>query len=168
MSTTVTELGAVYCSVVSFANKPNSYEIDRGAIVQSLLAIRLKLKRSLVLRTNIIYEVRLCSTIPLLLQPATAADMSPSVTVLASREVACRAVSEDLGDPTVRVLCLSSSAAELTYSLLPCVGRQVGYLLSHLMSVVEQLEPAWRRAFLRRTRFVDADFQGDVLAVIST
>ena len=35
------------------------------------------------------------------------------------------------------------------------------------MSVVERLEPAWRRAFLRRTRFMDADFQGDVLAVIS-
>ena len=35
------------------------------------------------------------------------------------------------------------------------------------MSVVEHLEPAWSRAFLRRTRFLDADFQGDVLAVIS-
>ena len=36
------------------------------------------------------------------------------------------------------------------------------------MSVVEHLEPAWSRAFLLRTRFLDADFQGDVLAVIST
>ena len=35
------------------------------------------------------------------------------------------------------------------------------------MSVVERLEPAWARAFLRRTRLLDADFQGDVLAVIS-
>ncbi|KIP04314.1 hypothetical protein PHLGIDRAFT_493842 [Phlebiopsis gigantea 11061_1 CR5-6] len=120
MSTTVTELGAVYCSVVSFANKPNSYEIDRGAIVQSLLAIRLKLKRSLVLRTNIIYEFSLRGKWP----------------------------------------------AERYQKILE-IQLQVGYLLSHLMSVVEQLEPAWRRAFLRRTRFVDADFQGDVLAVIS-
>jgi hypothetical protein len=40
-------------------------------------------------------------------------------------------------------------------------------LLSHLLSVIEHLEPAWSRAFLRRTRFLDADFQGDVLAVIS-
>ena len=62
MSTTVTELGAVYCSIVSFANRPNSYEIDKGAIVQSLLAIRLKLRRSQVLRTNIVYEVRPGST----------------------------------------------------------------------------------------------------------
>lgn len=35
------------------------------------------------------------------------------------------------------------------------------------MSVVEHLEPAWSRAFLLRTRFLDSDFQGDVLAVIS-
>ena len=35
------------------------------------------------------------------------------------------------------------------------------------MSVVEHLEPAWSRAFLKRTRLLDADFQGDVLAVIS-
>lgn len=35
------------------------------------------------------------------------------------------------------------------------------------MSVIGHLEPAWTRAFLRRTRFLDADFQGDVLAVIS-
>ena len=35
------------------------------------------------------------------------------------------------------------------------------------MSVAEHLEPAWSRAFLLRTRFLDADFQGDVLAVIS-
>jgi hypothetical protein len=35
------------------------------------------------------------------------------------------------------------------------------------MSAVEQLEPVWADAFLKRSRFLDADFQGDVLAVIS-
>ncbi|KAJ7074308.1 hypothetical protein C8F01DRAFT_17417 [Mycena amicta] len=44
---------------------------------------------------------------------------------------------------------------------------QLAYSLSHLMSVVEHMEPAWTRTFLRRTRFLDSDFQGDVLAVIS-
>ncbi|KAG6333420.1 hypothetical protein ID866_5670 [Astraeus odoratus] len=34
-------------------------------------------------------------------------------------------------------------------------------------SVVEQLEPVWAQAFLKRTRLLDSDFQGDVLAVIS-
>jgi hypothetical protein len=35
------------------------------------------------------------------------------------------------------------------------------------MSIVSHLEPAWAHAFLRRTRMLDSDFQGDVLAVIS-
>ncbi|KAJ7632836.1 hypothetical protein FB45DRAFT_744966 [Roridomyces roridus] len=43
----------------------------------------------------------------------------------------------------------------------------LAYSLSHLMSTVEHMEPAWTRAFLRRTRFLDSDFQGEVLAVIS-
>ncbi|KIM37705.1 hypothetical protein M413DRAFT_448230 [Hebeloma cylindrosporum] len=49
------------------------------------------------------------------------------------------------------------------------VELQVGisYSLSHLTSVLQHLDPAWSRAFLRRTRFMDTDFQGDVLAVIS-
>lgn len=45
--------------------------------------------------------------------------------------------------------------------------RQLTYLLSHLLSVVEELEPAWARAFLTRTRLLDPEFQGGVLAVIS-
>jgi hypothetical protein len=48
-----------------------------------------------------------------------------------------------------------------------CRCRQAAYLLSHLMSAVEQLDAPWARAFLHRTRFLDGDFQGDVLAVIS-
>ncbi|KAF8896796.1 hypothetical protein CPB84DRAFT_1682022 [Gymnopilus junonius] len=43
----------------------------------------------------------------------------------------------------------------------------ISYGLSHLMSVLEHMEPAWSRAFLRRTRFIDPDFQGDVLGVVS-
>ena len=42
----------------------------------------------------------------------------------------------------------------------------MAYALSHLFSVVENLEPSWSRALLRRNRFLDSDFQGDVLAVI--
>ncbi|KAI0344331.1 hypothetical protein BDW22DRAFT_1355705 [Trametopsis cervina] len=120
MSTTVAEIGSVYCSVLSFANTQGTYEVDRGSIVQSLIAIRLKLKRSLVLRANIVYEFSLRGRWP----------------------------------------------SERYHKILE-IQLETAYLLSHLMSVVEHLEPAWRRAFLRRTRFTDADFQGDVLAVIS-
>ncbi|KAJ7272064.1 hypothetical protein B0H12DRAFT_1299013 [Mycena haematopus] len=44
---------------------------------------------------------------------------------------------------------------------------QLAYSLSHLFSIVENLDPSWTRAFLRRTRLLDSDFQGDVLAVIT-
>ncbi|EPS93995.1 hypothetical protein FOMPIDRAFT_156436 [Fomitopsis schrenkii] len=111
LSTTAAELGSIYCSIVSFANTRGRHDVNRSEIVQALIAIRMKLKRSVVLKTNIIYEFSLRGKWP--------------------------------------------------------AKRQTAFLLSHLMSVVEHLDPAWSRAFLRRTRLLDADFQGDVLAVIS-
>lgn len=33
------------------------------------------------------------------------------------------------------------------------------------MSVVEQLDPVWSKAFLRRTRLLEADFIGDILGL---
>jgi hypothetical protein len=164
MSTTVAEIGSVYCSVVSFANTRGTYEMDKGAIVQSLIAIRLKLKRSLVLRTNIVYEVR----------PCTRRAGFPLTGRLSSRSVE-NGRRRDIrkswrSSCTYCTLCARPSHAHRPESLFfPFVhASQAAYLLSHLMSVVERLEPAWRRAFLRRTRLLDADFQGDVLAVIST
>ncbi|KAG0699492.1 hypothetical protein DFH29DRAFT_983489 [Suillus ampliporus] len=118
LATTSAELGAIYCSVVSYAN--THVEGDSAMIVQSLLAIRSKLKRSLVLKTNVIYEFSLRGEWP------------------AKR-----------------------------YQKILEIQVQIAYLLSDLMSIAEQLEPAWAHAFLRRTRMLDSDFQGDVLAVIS-
>ncbi|KAI1785560.1 hypothetical protein LXA43DRAFT_1037284 [Ganoderma leucocontextum] len=120
MATTVAELGTVYCSIVSFANTREHQEVSRAEIAQSLVAIRLKLMRSVFLRTNIVYEYSLRGRWP----------------------------SE-------------------RYQKILDLQMQIANLLSHLMSVAEHLEPAWSRAFLLRTRFLDADFQGDVLAVIS-
>ena len=48
------------------------------------------------------------------------------------------------------------------------IVSSISYALSNLLSVLEQLEPSWALAFLRRTRFMDPDFQGDVLAVMCT
>ena len=52
--------------------------------------------------------------------------------------------------------------------LINGIVSAISYALSNLISVLEHLEPSWARAFLRRTRFMDPDFQGDVLAVICT
>ncbi|KIK91214.1 hypothetical protein PAXRUDRAFT_150011 [Paxillus rubicundulus Ve08.2h10] len=118
LATTSAELGSIYCSVVSLANTKR--EGDTALVVSHLLAIRSKLKRSILLKANVIYEVSLRGRWP----------------------------------------------AERYHKILE-IQLQMSYLLSHLMSVAEQLEPAWAHAFLRRTRMLDADFQGDVLAVIS-
>src|ERR1700761_8962294 len=45
--------------------------------------------------------------------------------------------------------------------------REISYLLSHLASVLQNLEPAWSLAFLNRARFLDPVFFADVLATIS-
>ena len=78
--------------------------------------------------------------------------------------MACGAVSEDSRNPVVRYVQLSLSE---TFVLNVLDNRKIGYHLSCLMSVVVQFEPAWSRAFLRRCRFLDSEFQGEMLAVIS-
>ncbi|KAG2130867.1 hypothetical protein DEU56DRAFT_981991 [Suillus clintonianus] len=119
LATTSAELGSIYCSVVSYANAGVEKE-DSTIIIRSLLAIRSKLKRSLVLKANVIYEFSLRGKWP----------------------------------------------AERYQKILE-MQLQIAYQLCHLMSIVQHLEPAWAHAFLRRTRMLDSDFQGDVLAVIS-
>ncbi|KAF5312520.1 hypothetical protein D9619_003562 [Psilocybe cf. subviscida] len=53
------------------------------------------------------------------------------------------------------------------YQAVADLQMALAYSLSHLVSVLEHLEPSWSRAFLRRTRFMDPGFQGDILAVVS-
>ena len=119
MATTVAELGQVYCSVLSFANIRSSDEMEKGEVVQSLIAIRLKLKRSLAMRTNIVYEVshlrtshdRILMNLRTFapsyprwpLRTAIVDRRLPGVTfvVLVEGEMAIGTISEDSGDTTV-------------------------------------------------------------------
>jgi hypothetical protein len=69
LATTGAELGTLYCSIVSFAahtsHGAHCGHIEDTAqrrrhtqeIVRSLIAVRAKLKRNLVLKTNVVYEV---------------------------------------------------------------------------------------------------------------
>ncbi|KAJ6597201.1 hypothetical protein DFH09DRAFT_113905 [Mycena vulgaris] len=118
MATTSSEIGTMYCDIISFANSPRG--IDPQEIVTGLIAIRSKILRTITLKNNAIYEFSLRGRWP------------------AKR-----------------------------YQKIMELQLQIAYSLSHLMSIVEHMEPSWTRAFLRRTRFLDSDFQGDVLAVIS-
>ncbi|KAJ7685439.1 hypothetical protein DFH06DRAFT_968491 [Mycena polygramma] len=118
MATTASEIGTMYCDVISYANIRQG--MDPQDIVTGLIAIRSKILRSITLKSNAIYEFSMRGRWP------------------AKR-----------------------------YQKIMELQLQLAYSLSHLMSVVEHMEPSWTRAFLRRTRFLDADFQGDVLAVIT-
>ncbi|KAJ7709612.1 hypothetical protein B0H17DRAFT_915317 [Mycena rosella] len=118
MATTSSQIGTMYCDIISFANSPRG--MDPQEIVTGLIAIRSKILRSITLKNNAIYEFSLRGRWP------------------AKR-----------------------------YQKIMELQLQIAYSLSHLMSVVEHMEPSWTRAFLRRTRLLDSDFQGDVLAVIS-
>lgn len=70
-----------------------------------------------------------------------------------------------------RCKCTSSSIFSLGNRLLLTIRYtllgEIGYLLSHLKSVVEHMEPALATVFLQSTRFLEPDFQGALLAVIS-
>ncbi|KAH8111149.1 hypothetical protein DFH11DRAFT_1880050 [Phellopilus nigrolimitatus] len=117
-ATTSQQLGQAYCDVVSYATlQDGPYS---GIIVKDLIAIRLKLRRSLALMTNVTYEYSLRGKWP-----------------------------------------------KERYNTVYEIQMEIAYLLSHLRSVTEHLELSWAQAFLKRTRFLEPDFQGDVLAVIS-
>lgn len=55
LATTAAQLGTIYCATVSFAS--NRKADEPALIVQSLVAIRSKLKRCLAVQTNVTYEV---------------------------------------------------------------------------------------------------------------
>jgi hypothetical protein len=55
LSTTSAQLGSAYCAVLSFACTKSDPEIQE--IISCLLATRAKLNRSMIIRTNIDYEV---------------------------------------------------------------------------------------------------------------
>jgi hypothetical protein len=93
LATTASEIGSVYCSIVSYAT--SSHLEDSQNVIQNLIAIRLKLKRSIVLRANIIYEVSrdLHGVIPL--------SDEGCHTVFIAWTMASSKIPEDPGNPTV-------------------------------------------------------------------
>jgi hypothetical protein len=156
LATTASEIGTVYCSIVSYAT--SSHTEDSQNVIQNLIAIRLKLKRSIVLRANIIYEV--------------GGDLDGwKPPCLMGLPHSFRCVADGPRKDTRRSWKFNCASDLLSTKIVIFCSRvissEIAYLLSHLMSVLQHLEPAWTRAFLRRTRFLDPDFQGDILAVIS-
>ena len=58
VSTTCSELGTIYCQIISFANSRRQTEVPE--IVTNLLAIRRKLRKAHSMKQNVRYEVFVC------------------------------------------------------------------------------------------------------------
>ena len=54
-ATTAEQIGQLYCDIVSYATTPDGSEAED--IGRGLIAVRMKLKRNLVLKQNVSYEV---------------------------------------------------------------------------------------------------------------
>lgn len=62
LSTTSCQIGSIYCCIITFANCRHQEARDSASLNRSLLAIRGKLKRSIIAATNVGYEVRFLCT----------------------------------------------------------------------------------------------------------
>ncbi|PWN49312.1 hypothetical protein IE53DRAFT_369881 [Violaceomyces palustris] len=120
-STTIAELGEIYCKVVALASGPHGKgnEEESLKITKRSLALRAKLRRLNVASANVAYEFSLRGKWP-----------------------------------TSR------------YQELFNVQMEISKLLNHCVTVIERLGPAYSKALLRRTRFLDPLFLGDVISVI--
>lgn len=76
-------------------------------------------------------------------------------------------VGQQTGIKKLRIYKCNGNKSLTPWNLTFLRFRAIAYSLSHLISVLKNLEHSWALAFLRRTRFMDPDFQGDLLAVIS-
>ncbi|KAF9236881.1 hypothetical protein BU15DRAFT_63602 [Melanogaster broomeanus] len=153
LATTSTELASIYCLAVSFAITKR--EGETAQVVSQLLPIRSKLNRSMVLKANVMYEVSLVHEEDVRGGLANFSKFSFRERWPAERH-----------QKIWKFNCVFLPLERRIY-LLKCISSHISYLLSHLMSVAAQLEPAWAHVFLKQTQMLDADFQGDVLAVSS-
>ncbi|CAK5277324.1 unnamed protein product [Mycena citricolor] len=112
MATVVSELGTLYCDIISFANA--HHEVDPQMIVSALIAVRSKINRSMTLKSNAVYEAHFTLSLDLIYA-------QPHRTVLYEGPLASRTVSEDHGTSTGDVLAVISmiSTALRTGNALP-------------------------------------------------
>ncbi|SNX87709.1 uncharacterized protein MEPE_06419 [Melanopsichium pennsylvanicum] len=101
---------------------------------------------------------------------ATLVNVHPSSEAVRKRIIAIRAKLRRLSMISVNVsyeFSLRGRWPAARYRELFDVQMQISKLLSHCLAILERLGPAYSIALLRRTRFLDPKFLGDVVSVIS-
>lgn len=167
---TIAELGRVYCSVVGIASHPHQQQQPTPAggrmMVQSRPGSRSGSRRP-----------SLHSQRPELSPPSLQANSEamllnahPSSELVRKRIIGIRAKLRRLSMISVNVsyeFSLRGRWPAARYKELFEVQMQISKLLSHCLAILERLGPAYSIALLRRTRFLDPRFLGDVVSVIS-
>ncbi|SPO32802.1 uncharacterized protein UTRI_05688_B [Ustilago trichophora] len=167
---TIAELGKIYCAVVGIASHPHQQQHQQQQ--QQSHAVGTKSAHM---------QSRPGSRRPSLHQteaPESVAhpeehhllNVHPSSELVRKRIIAVRAKLRRLSMISVNVsyeFSLRGRWPAARYRELLEVQMQISKLLSHCLAILERLGPAYSIALLRRTRFLDPRFLGDVVSVIS-
>ncbi|EST08587.2 Brefeldin A sensitivity protein-related, domain of unknown function DUF2421 [Kalmanozyma brasiliensis GHG001] len=166
---TIAELGRIYCAVVGIASHPHQQGGSTGPTTKSTqMQSRPESRRASLHHNN--EEAR--SQIELVPQAEEhqLLNAHPSSDLVRKRIIAIRAKLRRLSMISVNVsyeFSLRGRWPAARYRELFDVQMQISKLLSHCLAIFERLGAAYSIALLRRTRFLDPRFLGDVVSVIS-
>ncbi|CBQ69669.1 conserved hypothetical protein [Sporisorium reilianum SRZ2] len=168
---TIAELGRIYCAVVGIASHPHPQQHGSSTAAKGTQSKPGSRRASLHHHAS---EDHATSTPRPQPQPAVGelqlVNAHPSAELVRKRIIAVRARLRRLSMISVNVsyeFSLRGRWPAARYRELFDVQMQISKLLSHCLAVFERLGPAYSIALLRRTRFLDPRFLGDVVSVIS-
>ncbi|PWY96951.1 hypothetical protein BCV70DRAFT_203294 [Testicularia cyperi] len=164
---TIAELGKVYCQVVSIASKPHHQLLVEQ---QSHAAAAAATSFADDDGGNVGGGGGGGGDGDGAFESSTIRNPHPSSEAVQKRLIAIRAKLRRLSMISVNVsyeFSLRGSWPAARYADLFRIQLEMSKLLSHCLTVLEKLGPAYSIALLRRTRFLDPRFLGDVVSVIS-
>ncbi|GAC98298.1 hypothetical protein PHSY_005891 [Pseudozyma hubeiensis SY62] len=170
---TIAELGKIYCAVVGIASHPHQQQqqsTSAGGAVAKLNQSRPGSRRPSLHQNERETPVELDQPSQQIEQPQRLLNIHPSSELVRKRIIGIRAKLRRLSMISVNVsyeFSLRGRWPSARYRELFDVQMQISKLLSHCLAVFERLGPAYSIALLRRTRFLDPRFLGDVVSVIS-
>ncbi|CDU22185.1 uncharacterized protein SPSC_00815 [Sporisorium scitamineum] len=172
---TIAELGKIYCAVVGIASHPHPQQ--HGSLTGAKMGSQTQgQSRPGSRRASLHHQAgdEHASSTRHQQQSAVGelqlVNAHPSSELVRKRIIAVRARLRRLSMISVNVsyeFSLRGRWPAARYRELFDVQMQISKLLSHCLAVFERLGPAYSIALLRRTRFLDPRFLGDVVSVIT-
>ncbi len=164
---TIAELGKIYCAVVGIASHPHQQQTASTGTTAKSTQMQ---PRPGSRRQSLHHEEPRSQVDPTRPEEQLLLNVHPSSDLVRKRIIAIRAKLRRLSMISVNVsyeFSLRGRWPAARYRELFDVQLQISKLLSHCLAIFERLGPAYSIALLRRTRFLDPRFLGDVVSVIS-